>query len=357
MGEDFEPAEKPRRGWYQHEIGLRGVRIKLVAAALCLAVLLAATVLWLYIGVVGCASVAGALVLAACLLVALVNSTVRYALGIAGWVRRHRQYSLRSLIIFVSMASLVASGIASWWTWHLRYIEEYGRIRVKIAQLGGSVQGDPSLGSKGIARIHFWSSSLTDAEQSTLVEHLKTLSNLKELWLDIGSFSDRELEHLKGLTSLRELKLNGTQVSDAGLEHLKGLTNLRELQLDGTQVSDAGLEHLKGLTNLRELQLHDTKITDAGLERLKTLTNLRELWLCNTQVSDAGLKHLGELTRLGMLHLEGTQVSDAGLETLGEFSNLYALYLKNTQVTDAGAKRLKQTLPNCGIFNYPVDYP
>ena len=43
-------------------------------------------------------------------------------------------------------------------------------------------------------------------------------------------------------------------MTDAGLEHLKGLTQLRELNLNDTQVTDAGLEHLKGLTQLQSVE-------------------------------------------------------------------------------------------------------
>jgi Leucine-rich repeat (LRR) protein len=57
----------------------------------------------------------------------------------------------------------------------------------------------------------------------------------------------------------------------AGLEHLKGLTQLRELSLNGTQVTDAGLEHLKGLSELETLSLDDKRVTDAAPAALAEL--------------------------------------------------------------------------------------
>jgi len=48
---------------------------------------------------------------------------------------------------------------------------------------------------------------------------------------------------------------NGSHITDAGLEHLRGLTQLRELFLRSTQVTNAGLIHLRGLTQLKGLSL------------------------------------------------------------------------------------------------------
>ncbi|MFP6610941.1 MAG: hypothetical protein VB835_01430, partial [Pirellulales bacterium] len=76
--------------------------------------------------------------------------------------------------------------------------------------------------------------------------------------LGFSKITDAGLEHLKGLTELKELLLYNTKITDAGLEHLKGLTNLELLIIRHTQVTDAGLEHLKGLTELEVLDLSDT---------------------------------------------------------------------------------------------------
>jgi len=50
--------------------------------------------------------------------------------------------------------------------------------------------------------------------------------------------------------------------------HLKGLTNLKWLYLDLTQGTDAGLVHLKDLTNLEKLWL-STQITDEGVRKIQ----------------------------------------------------------------------------------------
>ena len=55
------------------------------------------------------------------------------------------------------------------------------------------------------------------------------------------------------------------------------------------------------------------------------------------------------MTDLRGLRLSGTKVSDAGLEHLKGLRKLQGLYLYNTQVTEEGMKKLRQTLPYCGI--------
>ena len=97
------------------------------------------------------------------------------------------------------------------------------------------------------------------------------------------------------------LTLDGIPVKDADLIYLNGLTQLRGLFLDNTQVTDQGLVHLKGLTNLKSLYFHNAPITNAGL-----------------------------------VHFEGLK-------------KLEVLYLHNSKVTQAGVKKLKKTIPKCGV--------
>ena len=167
--------------------------------------------------------------------------------------------------------------------------------------------------------------------------------------LGYSKITDAGLEHLKELTELKELFLNNTDITDAGLVHLKGLTKLQGLGFTRTNVTDAALVHVESLTNLERLWLTDTRITDAGLVHLKGLTNLQGLNLSNTKVSDAGLVHLKAMTSLQGVGLWDTKVTDAGLVHLEGLEKLEALGLKNTQVSDAAVKKFQQTLPNCKV--------
>jgi hypothetical protein len=60
------------------------------------------------------------------------------------------------------------------------------------------------------------------------------------------------------------LQMANPDVTDDTLEHLRGLTQLRELDLNDTKVTDRGLMVLAALPQLRELRLARTPITDDG---------------------------------------------------------------------------------------------
>ncbi len=274
--------------------------------------------------------------------------------------RRWFQFSLRTLLVFVLIASIGMSWLAVRKERVRRQLEA-----VKAIQKAGGCVGyeeaetpvSPWLRELladdfcflKMHTVNFYGTQTADAG----LEHLKWLNNLEHLELSGTQVTDAGLEHVKGLTNLEWLVLSGTHVTDAGLEHLKALADLQTLDLSGTHVTDAALEHLKALADLRTLDLSDTQVTGPGLEHLKGLTNLGRLDLSDTQVAGPGLEQLKELTNLGRLDLNGTQVTDAGLEHLKGLTSLRGLHLKGTQVTDAGVNELKMALPNCVIYRYP----
>ena len=60
-----------------------------------------------------------------------------------------------------------------------------------------------------------------------------------------------------------------SEVTDADLDHIRRLPHLKMLQIGDTNTTDAGIENLKGLTQLERLGIGGTKITDAGIEALQ----------------------------------------------------------------------------------------
>jgi Leucine Rich Repeat (LRR) protein len=82
--------------------------------------------------------------------------------------------------------------------------------------------------------------------------------------------TDADLARLRSLPQLKRLYLSGTQITDADLATLSGLSQLRELALIDTAVTDAGLEHLKGLHALKQLSLRHTRVTEQGIKRLRS---------------------------------------------------------------------------------------
>jgi hypothetical protein len=182
---------------------------------------------------------------------------------------RWYQFSLRNLLIFVTLFAIACS----WFAVKMQQAERQREAVEAILKAGGGVRYDYQLAG-----------TIIPPEEPTGPVWLRRLlgddifANVAEvsLWGKGTQITDADLEHLKGLTMLQELQLWGTQITDAGLEHLKGLAQLKKLDLQNTEVTDAGLVHLKGLTNLESLDISKTNVTDAGIKDLqKALPNLK----------------------------------------------------------------------------------
>jgi hypothetical protein len=254
--------------------------------------------------------------------------------------RRWFQFGLRTLLIFVALASC---GLG-WGGFKLQQARQQQDAVAAIEQLGGDVVYDYEADSLGNAvpgmtpPCPAWVRALLGDDCFRSVYRITFLTQYA---------TDSGLQHLKGLTNLKQLDLNGSPVTDAGLENLKGLTRLETLNLGEAKITDAGLKQLQELTQVRWLILERTQITDAGLVYLKGMTQLTQFSLGSTQVTDAGLESLGRMTQLQFLELNATLVTDAGLEHLKGLTNLKELNLDSTQVTAAGLAKLQKALPNC----------
>ncbi|NQU19726.1 MAG: hypothetical protein HQ567_00475 [Candidatus Nealsonbacteria bacterium] len=231
--------------------------------------------------------------------------------------RRWYQYSLRSLLVFVVVASIGFSWLAT----RLKRAKarhqaaaEVQKVAAEIQSLGGSVDIDcldePNwfdrlLGDPGVLRVdHVRGGS----EFGSLgMKKLKGLNDLRILNLFLAEVTDADLVYLEGLDNIEHLSLRGSPITDAGLKHLEGMTNLRYLNLAQTQVTGRGLEHLKGLTDLNMLVLFETPITDASLKHVKGMTSLYRLYASSTGVTDSGLEYLENLPRLVRLNLRFTR--------------------------------------------------
>ena len=177
---------------------------------------------------------------------------------------------------------------------------------------------------------------------SSHINDLKPLKNLKSLKMLYLNMPVSDLEPLRNLKSLNELSIYNTQVSDleplrhlesleilsisntliSDLEPLKNLKNLEQLMMSHAEVSD--LKPLKNLKNLENLYISYTHVSD--LEPLKNLESLKVLYFNNMPVSD--LKPLKNLKSLELLDISDTKVSD--LEPLKNLNNLGFLFYRNT---------------------------
>jgi hypothetical protein len=187
--------------------------------------------------------------------------------------RKWFQFSLRTLLVFVTLVAV----LCSWLTVKRQQARRQWEAKEEVYRLRGEVK--------------------------------RYLSPIWPDWL-------RELLRDEFFEEIYFVGLSNTKVTDTDMGHLTGLSQLEDLDLGHTQVTDAGLVNLRGLYKIERLNLNDTRVTDVGLEHLKVLNRLQALWLGGTQITDAGLECLSELNQLQELHISRTKVTDEGVKKL-----------------------------------------
>ncbi len=135
-------------------------------------------------------------------------------LGLGLVLRRRFQFSLRSLMVLMTVVAIVCS----WFAVKMQQARRQREAVAAVAKGGGFAGYDSPSGP-----------SLSPPAQP------------EPPWL----------RDLLGVNFLSDVEFVAwTQVTDAGLVHLKGLTSLETLWLIGTQVTDAGVQDLqKALPN------------------------------------------------------------------------------------------------------------
>ena len=184
------------------------------------------------------------------------------------------QFSLRTLLVFVTLCAIPCSWIAV----KRQQARQERNIAAAFERVGGDVKW-----SKPSESV--WLRSLLGDD---IFRHVESVD---VCWHD-APVGDADLRDIRRLSYLRSLCLNATSATDATLGNVKGLKKLRYLQLFGTRISDAGLANLKDLDKLEYIDLTNTDITDVGLGNLEALGQLKDLDLCNTKVTDAGVRKL-----------------------------------------------------------------
>ncbi len=225
--------------------------------------------------------------------------------------RRWFQFSLRALLVFVTLSAIPCS----WLAVKLREAKREEAAAAAFEKAGGYVVWDEKCAGTGVASRRLGRTFLCACCRSGV------------LW--------------------------GDEVKDGTLVHLDATNHLQGLVLSTPNVTDAVLEHLQGLRELKKLGLYPTQVTDAGLEKIARFKQLETLALRGTQFTDAGLRKLAGLSKLQTLLLVDTNSTDAVLEHLQRMKQLNYVYLDRTRATAEGVKKLRQALPTCEVINQP----
>jgi beta-lactamase regulating signal transducer with metallopeptidase domain/Leucine-rich repeat (LRR) protein len=234
-------------------------------------------------------------------------------------------------------------------------------------------------GLEALAKAPKLESLWLDGVGDEAVPAIAKVTNLTDLRMSNGRFTDEGLAQLKPLTKLRSLACGSREMTGAGLKELAACTELEELQLPYTAFNDESMAHLPQFKKLKQLMLYNTKITDEGMKQLAGMTELTDLRLESDAITDAGVKQLAGLTKLryldlgrteitgealanltGMtdlrvLNLHQTPIRDEDLVHLKDLKELNFIQLWGTEVTQKGVDQLHEWFPEAKDFNFGVD--
>ncbi|MCE9547089.1 MAG: hypothetical protein K8T25_16565 [Planctomycetia bacterium] len=172
--------------------------------------------------------------------------------------RRWFQYSLRTLLVFVLVASVGCGCLAN----------QARREREAIAwveKMGGYVGYDHEAQNWWRKLLRFPEPVFMVNIYGKKVNDLSPLAELNDLeQLRLSSTNVSDLSPLAGLKNLYEVDLDETKVSD--LSPLAGLKSLERIHLDYTKVGD--LSPLAGLKKLFDLSLVKAEVTEEQVQRL-----------------------------------------------------------------------------------------
>lgn len=158
-----------------------------------------------------------------------------------------RQFSLRGLLVGVTIVGLICGGIG----WELRKARTERNAFNELTALGAS--GD-------IDVLPRWPEHILGYKFAPIVEiAVPPEANLEQV-----------LPLLMKLKKLEYLDLSGCSVADSHVAQLVGLTSIVSLKLTSTDITDKSLSELKQFARLRWLYVADTALTDDGIRQLKS---------------------------------------------------------------------------------------
>lgn len=227
-------------------------------------------------------------------------------------------------------------------------LTELQSLRLSGKNGATTVDDDGIIGVKKCLHLKVLAADFCWIGEKGLAE-LKSLGELRELYLANSLVDDSATAHISAMSSLKKLRLSKTGVTREGLDKLTAL-RLEDLDIsECVSVEDAALEPVGRMTSLKKLNLWRDVVGDAGAKHIASLVNLEWLNVDNTQMSDASLPFFKGFSKLKFLHLGSTQVTDAGMVHLLGLSNLADLKVTRTSVTEEGVAALRKAIPKLDI--------
>ena len=287
--------------------------------------------------------------------------------------RRPLQFSIRTALLGMLLASIFFAGFA-WWR---DRAERQRKTVAELRKLGADVDYkyfaffEPGVGKEigphdeffvvSQLRNRFGNDFVSDvrsvkynptayvpprpvppADGRRVIELIKQLSRLEDLGLhaDVSPQDLAEFPFLESIKSFSLLPSRGTW-TDADLAPFERCSKLEYFGLAQQPIDGSGLVHLHNCKNLRMLILWRTDFNDAALVHLPAMTGLEQLNLGRTKVTDAGVATTELPQSLQRLYLDETAVGDAAMDNIShlQLPNLIEVGVQKTQVTKEGIER------------------
>jgi hypothetical protein len=126
-----------------------------------------------------------------------------------------------------------------------------------------------------------------------LRQYILPFGELGVLDLAGSRIRDADVADIKQIQGITRLHLGfNPEIKGPGLSHLKEITTLQFLNLDMSGVSDDGLQFLVGADQIQTLELDGLPITDHAIETLLQLKGLRRLDVTGTEITADGVMRL-----------------------------------------------------------------
>lgn len=222
-----------------------------------------------------------------------------------------------------------------------------------------------------------------DRYTDSAIEALAALTNLEQLELQNGKFSDAAAAKLGKLGKLTKLDFSSNSTltgvcfadfapdcaieeidlnlcpafSTAGCKAVARLKNLEDLGASGMHVTLDGVTALAAAPELHTLTIGGEGCDDSVCPAIAGIAGLKVLKLGRGRITDEGAKHFAKLAKLHTLHVSMQPVGDATLEAFKAHAALTVLYLNHSEVTAKGLPHLK-TMPeldDVSLDNVPLD--
>jgi internalin A len=176
----------------------------------------------------------------------------------------------------------------------------------KLEKLGAKVTSTPD-------GLHVRFARLDDKSAAIL----KGMTDISTLIVEDGSkLTDRSMAAIGTLKELHELQIFTSSITSTGVAQLKSLDDLKVLYLVDCKLGDSGVGELKGLEKLEDLDISGTAITNVAGSHLQKLAALKLLCVSKTKFGDEGMNALGSAPKLKSVYANNSNVTEKGAKEL-----------------------------------------